>query len=68
MKVGDFVMVRFSAKDICFAKIIELSSSQNILVKLIGDDPKNYELTVGLSIVTILTDEEAMLKRLEYSE
>jgi hypothetical protein len=68
MKVGDFVIVKFRQDDICFAKIIELSSSQNILVKLIGDDPKNYELTVGLSMVTVLTDEEAMLKRLEYSE
>jgi hypothetical protein len=44
------------------------------MIKLIGDREgmtRSYSLseyTVGLSIVTILTDEEAMLKKLEYAK
>ena len=74
MKVGDFVMVEFHKDDICFAKIIDLISSDKIMIKLIGDREgmtRSYSLseyTVGLSIVTILTDEEAMLKKLEYAK
>jgi hypothetical protein len=77
MKIGDFVMVEFSLKDISFGKIIEIdslkiaeNSRSTIRVELINDRLKRSDARykVPPEYLTVLTDGEAMLKRLEYSE